>query len=520
MKVASISQVREIERAADRSLLSYEQMMLNAGAAASELLQERIPINAATKITFLIGKGNNGGDGLVMARELARTTRADLQLYLLDARDRADSNYRAVLDAGISLASAADDHNGKQLSALVDSADVIVDAILGIGARLPLRGSAAKTLETVNDCLRERTARPFVLAIDCPSGIDCDTGDADAKAIAADLTISFIAGKPGLFVFPAAHYVGDLEIAAIGIPDRFPQLARIKTTVVDAPLASSLLPYRPLDGHKGSFGKVLLVAGSQHYIGAIALAAEAAYRSGAGLVTVATTRRLVDTVAGRLREPTWLPLQEIDGGIAESAADAVLTAAEGCDALLIGCGLGTRESTRAFQRSVLARGSLPALVLDADALNLLSRDARFWDALPPGTIITPHPGELARLTDLSANEVNAERWRIASQCADRWNLVLVLKGAHTLIAAPDGRTSVLPIKTDALSTAGTGDILAGLIAGLRAQGLSAFDSARLGAYIHASAGIIAAQNVGSSRSVIAGDALSALGASFAALERL
>lgn len=520
MKVASIAQVREVERAADRALLSYEQMMVNAGAAASELLQTRIPINASTKITFLIGKGNNGGDGLVMARELARTTRAELQLYLLDTRDRADLNYRAVLDAGLSLASAADDHNGKQLSGLVQSADIIVDAIFGIGARLPLRGPAAKTLETVNDCLRGRGARPFVLAIDCPSGIDCDTGDADANVIAADLTISFIAGKRGLFVFPAARYVGDLEIAAIGIPESFPQLARIKTTVVDARLASSLLPDRPLDGHKGSFGKVLLVAGSEHYIGAIALAAEAAYRSGAGLVTVAATRRLVETVAGRLREPTWLSLPERDGGIAESAVDAVVKATNGSDALLIGCGLGTRKSTRAFQRSVLTRGSLPALVLDADALNLLSRDARWWDVLPSGTIITPHPGELARLTDLSATEINADRWCVVSKCADRWNLVLLLKGAHTLIAAPDGRISVLPFKTDALSTAGTGDILAGLIAGFRAQGLSAFDSARLGAYIHASAGIIAAQSVGSSRSVIAGDVLSAVGASFAALERL
>lgn len=520
MKVASIAQVREIERAADRSLLSFQQMMLNAGAEASELLQQRIPIDAASKITFLIGKGNNGGDGLVMARELARTTRADPQLYLLGARDHADLNYRAVLDAGLSLASAADDHNGKQLSNLVESADIIVDAILGIGARLPLRGPAAKTLETVNDCLRKRKTRPFVLAIDCPSGIDCDTGDADANVIAADLTISFIAGKPGLFVFPAARYVGDLEIATIGIPERFPQLARIKTTAFNARIASSLLPERPLDGHKGSFGKVLLVAGSEHYIGAIALAAEAAYRSGAGLVTVATTRRLIETVAGSLREPTWLPLAERDGGIAETALDAVLAAAEACDALLIGCGLGTRESTREFQRRLFARGSLPALVLDADALNLLQRDARWWDALPPGTIITPHPGELARLTDLSANEVNADRWDVARQCADRWNLVLVLKGAHTLIAAPDGRTCVLPIKTDALSTAGTGDILAGLITGLRAQGLNAFDSARLGACIHASAGVIAAQNAGSSRSVIAGDVLSALGSSFAALERL
>ena len=518
MKVASISQIREVEAAADRSLLSYEAMMLRAGAAASKSLQQRRSITAATQIAFLIGKGNNGGDGLVMASELARSTGADIELYLLHPRASSDKPYQVARRAGLAITLAADDHEGQQLAGLIQSADILIDAVLGIGARLPLRGDAAVALERANVCLRQRATRPFILAIDCPSGIDCDTGEADEFAIAADATITFIAAKRGHFTFPAARYVGALEIASIGITDGLPELDQIKAMIVDGRAASALLPTRPLDGHKGVFGNVMVVAGSQHYIGAVALAAEAAYRSGAGLVTVATTRRLIETVAGYLREPTWLPLPEIDGAIAESAADLLLDKAHGYDALLVGCGLGRHESTHAFLRRLLASDRLPAPVLDADALNLRSQDEAWWARLPADTVVTPHPGELARMMSLSAKAINADRWAIARQCAEDWDLVVLLKGAHTLIAAPDGRIGVLPFKTDALSTAGAGDILAGLIAGLRAQGLNAFDSACLGTFVHASAGTIAAEAVGSSRSVIAGDLLPALGTAFAALE--
>lgn len=538
MKVASVRQLRAIEASADRSVMSYQRMMQNAGAAASDLLQRRFAISNATKITILIGIGNNGGDGLVMARDLARSTGADIRLYLLEARESSDKNYLAALNAGLPLTVATEDGNSQRLTQLILTADIIVDAVLGIGGRPPMRGEAAKLLEAVSACLRQRAAdvekrhnstqssdhdthqerRPFVLAIDCPSGIDCDTGEADENVIAADTTISFIAGKPGLFTFPAARFVGDLEISAIGIPDNLPELDQVKATVVDKRVASSLLPARPLDGHKGSFGKVMVAAGSSNYIGAIALAAESAYRAGAGLVTIAATRRLCEIVAGSLREPTWLPLPEVDGAIAERAAETVIEEATSYDSLLVGCGLGTHDSTREFLRRLLACGSLPPLVLDADALNLLSRDAEWWTSIPADTVITPHPGELARLTSLSAREINADRWNVAHQCAEAWSVVFLLKGAHTLVAAPDGRVSVIPFKTDALSTAGTGDVLAGLIAGMRAQGLSAFDSARLSAYVHASAGAIAAEAVGSSRSVIAGDVLSSIGHSFAALE--
>ncbi len=538
IKVASVAEMREIEAAADRSVMSYAQMMVNAGEDASAFLQRQVAITAETTILFLIGPGNNGGDGLVMAYDLARHTAADIRLYLLQERDFSEVPFQDSADRDLQTAVFEDDYDKIQLSQWVSEADIIVDALFGIGARLPLSGGAAEIMERVNDSLRARSAsrparvarptrpetgnadsRPFVFAVDCPSGVDCGSGSADPAALAADATMSFIAAKPGLFSFPAAGLVGELVISGIGIPPDLPALQRLATTMVDAALAASLLPQRPLDGHKGTFGKVMLAVGSANYIGAAALAGEAAGRSGAGLVTLAATRQNINIVAGRLREPTWLPLADTQGAIAEAASETLAEAAQAYDALLIGCGLGLHESTHAFVWRLLNSEALPPLIIDADALNALSSKPEWWRPLPEATIITPHSGEMARLTGLTRAEINADRWRVAREYAEAWSLVVALKGAHTLVAAPDGRTSVIPFKTDALATAGTGDVLAGLIAGLRAQGATAYDSARLGAYLHALAGSLAADEVKSARSVIAGDLLAALGSAFDRVER-
>ena len=539
MKVVTVEAMRTIEAAIDASAMSYEQMMLNAGHAAGKYLQQRLAISEQTHFTILIGKGNNGGDGLVLAHYLSQHTPAPIRLYLLEARCKDDKNFAAVVKDGLFIGFAADDRDGRLLRNLISSADVIVDALFGIGLRLPLRGNAAKILRTVNqmtapDCPTygdvaavdprlpnqlPHAPRPFVFALDCPSGIDCNSGQADSNTIAADETITFIAAKPGLFTFPAAKYVGKLILAQIGIPDTRPELAQVAATVMDSHQAHSILPARPIDGHKGTFGKTMIAAGSPNFIGAVALAGEAACRSGTGLVTIASTSKLVDIVAGGLREPTWLRLPDENGAIAESASVDFIRQSQGCHALLVGCGLGQHPSTRAFVWNLLASSDLPPLIMDADALNILSAETNWWQQLPPETIITPHLGEMSRLTQLPTSAINAHRWEIAAEKAKEWNLVIVLKGAHTLVASPVGQTSVIPFKTDALGTAGTGDVLAGLIAGLRAQGSPAFDSARLGAYIHALAGTIAATKVGSSRSVTAGDVLRTLGLAFKAVER-
>ena len=538
MKVVTVEQMRQLEAAIDESLFSYQQLMQAAGQSAADYLSRRLDVNAQTTITFLIGKGNNGGDGLVMAHELASRTAAQIRLYLLEARNDGNVNFAAVSDDGLFVANATDDHDMRLLKSMISSSDVVVDALFGIGLRLPLRGTAAKLLRTVNLLVQHRPpeeddlipidggavtgpqhgGRPFVFAIDCPSGINCDTGQADTNALQADETITFIAAKTGLFTFPAAKYVGELLISSLGIPASFPELKRIQRSIVDRSAAVSMLPERPVDGHKGTFGKLMIVAGCPNYIGAISLAAESAYRSGVGLVTVATSEDLVKVVAGNLREPTYLPLPQQDGAIAETSDIAIKNQSHGYNALLVGCGLGRHHATASFVANLLNGAPLPSLVLDADALNILSAQDSWWAMLPAETVITPHIGELARLSALSTREITANRWEVAAQKSAEWNVTLVLKGAHTLIAAPYGRVSVVPFKTDALGTAGTGDVLAGLIAGLWAQGLTPFDSACLGAYVHALAGIIARDHVGSSRSVIAGDVLAYLGLAFKKLE--
>lgn len=534
MKVVTVQEMRQIEAAVDAALFSYDQMMQKAGAAAAQHLRRRIDIDDGTCITFLIGKGNNGGDGLVMALDMARNSSARVRIYLLQPRPENDDVFARALDAGLFVARASDDHDFRLLKSLVASADVIVDALFGIGLRLPLRGVAAKVLRAINATIHrsapsgvagaqsrdenQKSGPPFVLALDCPSGVDCDTGTADANTLAADETITFIAAKPGLFTFPAARYVGDLVISQIDIPASFPALNAMSKSVLDDNTARSILPPRPLDGHKGSFGKLMVIAGSPNYIGALALAAESAYRSGVGLVTVATTTDIVSIAASRLREPTYLALPDTDGAINEAAAELIAEHSRGYDALLIGCGLGRHPSTKAFVENLLGVARLPPLIVDADALNILSEIPERWKRLPAKTIITPHAGEMARLCKSTIAEVNGNRWELATRTGGDWNLVVVLKGAHTLIADPTGKVSVSPFKTDALSTAGTGDVLAGLIAGLRAQGIDPYDAARLGAYTHALAGTIAVDRIGSSRSVIAGDVLGALGWAFNRIE--
>lgn len=538
MKVVSVEQVREIEAAVDASIMSYDQMMLNAGRAAGTYLLNRLNITDQTRITLLIGKGNNGGDGLVVAHHLAQHSAAEIRLYMLEPRSDEDANYQAVVNDGLTIAVSEDDRDGRVLKNMINSADVIIDALFGIGIHLPLRENAAKILRTVNQILAPDDAsygdaitvdptapnqlssqpKPFIFAIDCPSGVDCDTGEADTNTIMADETITFIAAKHGLFSFPAAKYVGQLILSQIGVPDSQPNLAQQSHFVVDSHYVKTHLPYRPVDGHKYTFGKAFIVAGCKNYIGATALSGESAYRSGTGLVTIGTITQIIQSITGRLREPTFEYLPDVDGAIAESAAEIVIDKSQGYSSLLVGCGLGQHESTKAFIKRLVNHQEFPPLIVDADGLNILSQMDDWWEKLPSETIITPHSGEMARLANLSSDDINANRWEIAAEKAKEWDVIVVLKGAHTLIAAPDGQIGVIPFKTDALGTAGTGDVLAGLITGLRAQGISAFDSAVVGTYLHALAGIIAQEQAGNSRSVLARDVLQGIGRAFKRIE--
>lgn len=560
LKVLTIDETRQAEAAADAAGYSYTAMMQAAGRAVADRGLALIDDRPDARVTVIVGSGNNGGDGLVAGRLIAEARPdAQVRFYLQTRRPEDDAVFAPVLAAGMFVAYQEDDRDGRVLRHMVASADLVIDALYGIGVRLPIKGDGQKILRNARQALNERARarrpgrlnnptqpgqierapRTYVLAVDCPSGVHCDSGAVDSNALVADETVTFIAAKPGLLTFPAAGHVGDLYVASLEFPeDAEPEaVAQSPHTLLDNDSVVDLLPPRPVDGHKNTFGRALIVGGSATYIGAPALAGLAAYRSGAGLVTVAAPSNVIGGNAAALMEATWLYLPHDMGAIAADAVKTLIEEIAQYRALAVGPGMGLDPKTRDFLKALLTLkrtphkrpigfnpaaaladsaeervSALPPLVIDADGLNLLAQIDDWTALLPAGTILTPHPGEMARLCAVSPDDYKALNPRaLALEKAQAWNAVVVLKGAHTVIAAPDGRSATSPFKTTALATAGTGDILTGLIAGLLAQGLTAFDAAQVGVYIHGRAGVTASAFYGrNERSVTARDVLEAL----------
>ena len=543
MKLVTVEQMKAIEAASDAAGHSYDAMMDRAGAAVAQVIQQRGAVKGK-RILVLVGSGNNGGDGLVTARHLCEAG-AEVACYLLKPRD--DARVAATREAGAFIGALPDDRGLRVLRRFSLGADVVVDALFGTGARLPLSPDAQKLLNTVKGDIEARRSKdaaltapaapaapagPLIVAVDGPSGMDFDGGALDGRALPADVSVTFAYPKLGHTRFPAAQACGELIVADIGVD---PALASgVTLELADPNMIRRRLPARPASAHKGTFGKVMIVAGSIHYAGAPALSAAAAYRCGAGLVTVAAPRPVVPIVASRVTEATFQPLPDSIGIVSADAVPILNQALKGYRAVLIGPGLTHEKEAIAFLERLLgaeppsqrrigfapplsppqAEGttggaSLPPLVLDADGLNIVSEKEEWWKLLPELSVLTPHPGEMARLTRSEREEIEADRISVASRFAQTWGHVVVLKGAFTVVAAPDGQTVVMPFANPALATAGSGDVLAGAIAGLRAQGLDAFDAALCGAYIHGLSGHNARAEIGES-GVVAGDLLERL----------
>jgi NAD(P)H-hydrate epimerase len=329
--------------------------------------------------------------------------------------------------------------------------------------------------------------------------------------IKADLTVTLAAIKQGLLKFPAYNYVGELELVDIGLPDNLPEWEGITREVIERDWVRDVLPVRPLDAHKGTFGTSLIIAGSLPYPGAAALAGISAYRIGAGLVTMAVPREIYSGLIKTIPEATWILLDDLDGRIAENGVQAIKDALDRPTACLIGPGLSQADTTARFLEGVIELENLPPLILDADGLRLLSRIENWPSKLPSGSILTPHPGEMAVLTGLSVDEIQADRVGIAEHYAREWDQILLLKGAHTVIAAPGRGSRVLLSADPALARAGSGDVLAGVICGLIAQGMEPSSAAASGAWVHARAGRIAGVQAGTPAAVLAGDISRAIG---------
>ncbi len=499
-KLVSVSEMVAVEKAADAAGLSYAQMMEKAGRSLATAILAHS--HKPESVGGLVGPGNNGGDTLVALRILAKE-KWKATAVVVGKRTKKDKLLAQAEKAGVSVVSA------KSVKKVLAKSSVVLDGLLGTGIRLPVREPYAAILAQVKDLLAQRTGPAWVVAVDCPSGMYCESGELAPETLKADLTVTMAAVKRGMLTLPAFEYLGTLQVGDIGLPENLAEWAAVQRLVIDEGLARAALPDRPLDAHKGTFGTALIVAGSQRFPGAALLAGEAAYRSGAGLVTIAAPESMQPGLAGHLREATWLPLLEEGGWIAESAAAQVSENLERITAMLLGPGFGQSATTGLFLDKLLAT-KLPPLVVDADGLKLLAKLPDWQKRLPAETVLTPHPGEMAILTGLSMEKIQAGRIEIAELYAKNWNHIVVLKGAFTIVASPDGRSAVLPLATPALARAGTGDVLAGLITGLRAQGAAAFEAACAAVWLHGQAGLRAAERLGGTAGVLAGDLISEL----------
>ena len=544
MKYISVAEMRNIDIQTDAvGGVSFAQLMENAGRGIAEIILDLPESFGENSILALVGPGNNGGDALVALDNLAAEG-WDVTAYLFKRKVKGDELVERVEKAGGTIVLAKDDENFEKLTALVEENAVLLDGLLGTGIKLPLREDAADLLAAANDALESIGWQPYIVAIDCPSGVDSDTGEAAPETIPADITATMAAIKFGLLKLPAFELCGDIAVVDIGVTDKVPDWVQVTNFVANEEQVAALLPERPLSSHKGTFGTALVAAGSINYTGAALLAGKAAYRSGAGLVTLAVPSAIHTTLAGQFPEATWVLLPSKNGVIAADASHVLLENLERATALLIGPGFGMEDTTREFIENLLrlkgvAKKSkssigfvhgnekqqaeekefkLPPLVFDADGLKLLAEIDNWYELITEPAVLTPHPGEMSVMTGLDIAEIQADRLNIAKKYAQEWGHVIVLKGAFTVVAAPNSETYTIPVASPSLARAGSGDVLAGLIVGLRAQGLDAVQAAVAGTWVHAHAGVLAGEMLGASASVLAGDILSAVPGILADLE--
>jgi len=493
MHIVNVDEMRDLEARAEREYgLTSHILMENAGKSAAEILADYIRQRqdiSELEVLVLVGPGNNGGDGLVMARHL-QARGAHISLYYWKENRLIPANSTREVPA---------DDTPAELEAAIQRTDYVLDALLGTGRSRPLPESMRTLLGRVQQERQRRTTLHLV-AVDLPTGMNADTGEVDPGTPHVDLTITLACPKQGFFFFPGREYLGELYVGSIGLP---PELERnLKTEMLTGELINSVLPRRPLNSNKGTFGKVMLFCGSPPYPGSAFLAGSAAGRIGAGLITLAVTEQMLPIYASAFHEATFALLPEEAAGSFERVS-TLKNHLEGYRALLMGPGLGQSPYTREVILELLEElrampdEQRPHLVVDADGLNNLSALERWWTLLPPGTVITPHPGEMGRLCHgLKVSGGGIDRLELSRSKAREWQVTLVLKGACTIVTDPYGRTRINWQANPALATAGTGDVLAGMIAGLLAQKVDPFDAASAAVHLHAVASELVSAQIG------------------------
>lgn len=508
MKVVTAEEMGNLDRLASSeygvpSLL----LMENAGLRVVEVIRQHFGGRLTGKrVLIFAGRGNNGGDGLVVGRHLLNAG-AEVKVFLLarpeDLRGDAAVNLGIYQKMGGKLYPILEEKDLQRVDIALLYAEMAVDAIYGTGFKGAALGLAGEVIKMLGN------TRVPVVAVDLPSGLEANTGRVHGPCVRATYTVTFALPKLGLYLYPGAAYVGRLVVADIGIPRALVAGQPLAREVVTQDwCAQRLLPRQPW-GHKGDYGHVLVAGGSPGLTGAVVMAAEGALRSGAGLVTAAVPAAVHAVLEEKTLEVMTmaLPCTE-EGALATKALPALEEFGGRCQVVAIGPGLGRHPASQALVREYLVRARCP-LVLDADGLNALVGQVHILKEAKVPVVLTPHPGEMARLLGTTAARVQEDRLGVAERAAQEWGVTVVLKGARTVVASPAGRTYLIPTGNPGMATGGSGDVLTGIIAGFLAQGVPAEEAAALGAYVHGAAGDAAAKARGQ-RALTAGDILAYL----------
>jgi NAD(P)H-hydrate epimerase len=506
--VLTPEQAVDLDRETQARGVAAAELMERAGRAVARAAREVAGGAYGRRAVVVCGKGNNGGDGLVAARHLDRLGLRTTVVLLEDPeelREPAASNARRMAEVpGVRVRT----FHERGLERELARANVAVDALFGTGFRGMPEDAWAAAIAALN------AGEAPVVAVDIPSGVHGGTGAVEGEAVRAELTVTFGAAKLGAVLMPGAEHAGVVRVVDIGFAD---ELMRPRAWLTEPSDVAAWLPSRDTDTHKRASGVLVVVAGSRGMTGAARLIAAAAGRIGAGLVTVASPQGAVPQIQAGLTEPTFLPLPETaEGTVAADAAAPVLERLEAADALAIGPGLTTDERTVAFVRDVVRRSPVP-VVLDADGLNAFTGDGAGLADRQADAVLTPHVGEFSRLTGVKARDLDADRPTHVRALATQANAVTLLKGNRTAIAAPDGGLFVNVTGSPVLATAGTGDVLTGMIGGLLARGVAPQEAAAAGAYLHGLAGLFAGRDLG--EGAVAGDVLQRVPEAVAHVER-
>lgn len=500
MYLATAAQMQEIDRIAIEergigSLVLMERAAEHIARAAQRAWESRSKECGSTvprRAAVFAGAGNNGGDGLAAARLLAQNG-WEVAVLFLGRRDKMTRDNAAMADrlkeVGLEMYDyPAGEEERARLHQWCGRCAVLIEALFGVGLSRPVEGMYADAVALMNALERVDT-----ISADIPCGISTDTGEVLGCAVRAAYTVTFSMAKIGHFTGEGAHYTGALEICDIGIPCDIIDAQCFDTQTIDGSTVRRLMPRRKADGHKGDFGKAYILSGSVGFTGAPVLAARGCSHMGAGLVTVGTPSAVYPIVAGRCLEEMVYPLPDADGRICTASREKIMEKLTTCDAVLLGPGLGRGAESDALLRDLIAQIPQP-LILDADGINAAAAHIDVIHARKGrATVLTPHEGEFARIGgDVGA----AGRFTAARRFAAEHGCVLVLKGARTIVAAPDGRTAINLTGNDGMAKGGSGDVLAGMILALAGQGLDIYDAACIGVWLHGRAGDLAAEEKG------------------------